>query len=280
MKRIILFSSLLAVLYAGALAWASGGVSGTNPTETGSATTPSSVTTASVDAGVLIIPSATNATYTSPTKKLCLNGTTCSDWIMSINNSGASYGVFLYSQSGPMYVSATTAEFSGNILSSGRNTASYFTTTGAPSPVSGSVPVTIGSRSVSFAAIWLGTAPANTTVSNYTLLSDGILDTYLQGVNNIYFVTTAGIAGQFDQTGNLAVLGKVSSTNGTSCTLNGGTPSTCTATVTAGAKCQCTNVGTSALIASGGCDVNLVSTTLTVTSATAATNVVNILCDK
>lgn len=68
--------------------------------------------------------------------------------------------------------------------------------------------------------------------------------------------------------------------NSTTCTLNGGTPSTCTATVTAGALCLCTNVGAVAGIAAGGCAVGLSGTTLTVTGAIAANNVVNILCDR
>lgn len=79
----------------------------------------------------------------------------------------------------------------------------------------------------------------------------------------------------------LIVTGKASVTsNATTCTLNGGSPSTCTATVTAGAVCQCTPVGTTAAIAAGGCAVSLSSTTLTATSANGLSNVVNILCDR
>lgn len=69
--------------------------------------------------------------------------------------------------------------------------------------------------------------------------------------------------------------------NSGTCTLNGASPSTCTVTnVTAGALCQCTNVGASAAIAANGCAVGLSSTTLTVTSANGATNVVNTQCDR
>lgn len=68
------------------------------------------------------------------------------------------------------------------------------------------------------------------------------------------------------------------STTKTTCTLGGQSPSTCTATVRAGSTCQCTNVGATAAIAANGCAVGLSSTTLTVTSANGATNVVNILC--
>lgn len=68
--------------------------------------------------------------------------------------------------------------------------------------------------------------------------------------------------------------------NSTTCTLNGGTPSTCTATVTASAKCVCTPVGATAVIAAGGCAVGLSGTTLTATSFATGANVVNIICDR
>ena len=64
-----------------------------------------------------------------------------------------------------------------------------------------------------------------------------------------------------------------------SCTLGGESPSVCPAqTVVAGTKCVCSNVGTSAAIAALGCAVSLSSTTLTITSANAATHVVNYHC--
>jgi hypothetical protein len=69
-----------------------------------------------------------------------------------------------------------------------------------------------------------------------------------------------------------------STTNATTCTLNGGSPSTCTATVFAGAVCTCSPVGATAAIAAAGCAVGLSGTTLTVTSANSATNVVNVHC--
>lgn len=60
------------------------------------------------------------------------------------------------------------------------------------------------------------------------------------------------------------------------CTLDGGTPSKCTATVAASAKCVATHVGTSAT--SDAVLVNLVTTTLTVTSSAGRTNAVNYVC--
>jgi hypothetical protein len=79
----------------------------------------------------------------------------------------------------------------------------------------------------------------------------------------------------------LKVLGPLTvagSTTKTTCTLNGASPSVCTATVTAGSQCNCSPVGATAAIAAGGCAVGLSGTTLTVTAANSASHVVNILC--
>lgn len=62
------------------------------------------------------------------------------------------------------------------------------------------------------------------------------------------------------------------------CTLNGATPSVCTATVAAGTTCQCSPVGGTSVIAAAGCSVALSSTTLTITSGAALTNDVNYTC--
>lgn len=62
------------------------------------------------------------------------------------------------------------------------------------------------------------------------------------------------------------------------CTLNGGTPSTCTATVNPATFCKCSPVGTTAVIAAAGCAVSLSSTTLTITSGATLTNDVNYNC--
>jgi hypothetical protein len=90
----------------------------------------------------------------------------------------------------------------------------------------------------------------------------------------------------FDQLGGFTSLDSVSApivhASGTlsagACTLNGGTPSTCTATTVAGYKCTCAPVGTTAAIALGGCAVSLSGSTLTVTGPNAATNDVNYHC--
>jgi hypothetical protein len=63
-----------------------------------------------------------------------------------------------------------------------------------------------------------------------------------------------------------------------SCTLDGASPSKCTATVTASTKCVCSPVGTTAAIAAGGCAASLSSTTVTLTSANGLTNDVNYHC--
>lgn len=63
------------------------------------------------------------------------------------------------------------------------------------------------------------------------------------------------------------------------CTLNGGSPSTCTATVRASSICVATPTGTTAG-AGIGLAVSLASTTLTVTGPNGNTQVVNIWCDR
>lgn len=78
--------------------------------------------------------------------------------------------------------------------------------------------------------------------------------------------------------GLLSFAGPVATTNANTCTLNGASPSVCTATVKASSICTCSNVGATAAIAANGCAVGLSGTTLTVTSANSASNVVNILC--
>jgi hypothetical protein len=90
---------------------------------------------------------------------------------------------------------------------------------------------------------------------------------YFAKAVNIDGATT--IAGQVDLT---------STKNSGSCTLDGASPSVCTATVFSGAKCTCSPVGATAAIAAAGCAVGLSGTTLTVTSANSATNVVNYAC--
>lgn len=67
---------------------------------------------------------------------------------------------------------------------------------------------------------------------------------------------------------------------GTTCTLNGASPSVCTAVVNTGAICNCNLIGTTAAVAAAGCATSLSGTTLTITSANALTNVVNINCDR
>lgn len=62
------------------------------------------------------------------------------------------------------------------------------------------------------------------------------------------------------------------------CTLDGGSPSQCDATVTAGSVCTCSIVGATAAKAAGGCAVGVTSTTLTATSANSLGDVVNYNC--
>lgn len=87
-------------------------------------------------------------------------------------------------------------------------------------------------------------------------------------------------AGQVYVANDLTVAGSLrqGTTAVTTCTLNGGSPSTCTATVKASSICKCSPVGTTAAIAAGGCAVSLSATTLTVTGPNAGNWVVNLEC--
>ena len=92
-------------------------------------------------------------------------------------------------------------------------------------------------------------------------------------------ITSAvGPTGPTGATGATGATGPAGTGNVNKCTLNGGTPSTCTATVAAGSFCRCTIVGDTAVLAALGCAVTLSSTTLTITSGVGATNDVNYQC--
>lgn len=115
--------------------------------------------------------------------------------------------------------------------------------------------------------------------SGSTVLNADTGQSVKHAINNAVITTTSstGLA----VTGVISATGKASITaNSGTCTLNGGTPATCTVTVTAGAVCLCSDVGTTAAVAAGGCSVSLSGTTLTVTGAVAANNNVNVLCDR
>jgi len=86
-------------------------------------------------------------------------------------------------------------------------------------------------------------------------------------------ITTAGCAPVF-----AGAVSITSTATSGSCTLNGASPSVCTATVTAATDCVCASVGATAVIAAQGCAVGLAATTLTITSANGATNAVNYHC--
>lgn len=103
-----------------------------------------------------------------------------------------------------------------------------------------------------------------------------------------FFINHNNVLEQYGTDGSTIVLGIeggtgaisnfASTKNRGTCTLNGGTPSTCTATVNASAKCLCSPVGATAIIAAGGCGVGVASTTLTITGPATATNDVNYHC--
>lgn len=81
--------------------------------------------------------------------------------------------------------------------------------------------------------------------------------------------------GQFQLTGGADKF--LASAQSATCTLDGASPSKCTATVSASARCVCSVIGTGAPPA---CGVNLVTTTLTAYSANGLTSNVNIWCDR
>lgn len=81
-----------------------------------------------------------------------------------------------------------------------------------------------------------------------------------------------------DATGTVVLNKSNATTISGTCTLDGASPSVCTATVTAGTFCVCSPVGTSAAIAGNGCAVSLSSTTLTVTGPNAGNYAVNYHC--
>lgn len=97
------------------------------------------------------------------------------------------------------------------------------------------------------------------------------------GLSSLKWSEIHGAVGTF--TGNVTVadLTGDASVRGT-CTLDGASPSKCTATVTAAAICVCTGVGTTAAVAAAGCAASLSGTTLTLTSANGLSHNVNYHC--
>jgi hypothetical protein len=103
---------------------------------------------------------------------------------------------------------------------------------------------------------------------------------YTPGTATTNIRADGNVVATFDSSGT-AFTTKIAPTgNSGTCTLNGATPSVCTATVTAAAKCNCSPVGTTAVIAAGGCAVSVSSTTLTITSLASGSHDVNYWCDK
>ncbi len=86
-----------------------------------------------------------------------------------------------------------------------------------------------------------------------------------------------GGTGSFWSGENLRIKGTSSVTR---CTLNGGSPSTCSVTVLAGAECVCSPVGITAATAAGGCAVspNDGGVTPVLTSLNGSTGVVKAIC--
>lgn len=107
------------------------------------------------------------------------------------------------------------------------------------------------------------------TLALYTSLQDA-------GVNNATVTGNSTIAGTLGVTGTITATGglTVPTTVGGTCTLDGASPSVCTATVLSGSTCVVSNTGT----ATNGVKGAVASTTLTVTGPNGATDVVAYLC--
>ncbi len=234
---------VIAMLLTGGNGVGSGGLNGFQPASVdGTNTNPASVTTAFVDAGTIhaqvVIVDIFLDAGNVSTGKLWFPGG--SNGIATVSVSGSS-GMNLATNGKNLNLSATT----GNLSLTGGGT---FNSAGAGA---GGCLFCSGTGAVQFT----GDTHANRS-------------------------TSAGIFGYCTTDGALYVGNGVVAKDmfSTTCTLNAGSPSTCTATVPAAGTCTCSDVGTSAVIAANGCDVSLSGTTLTVTSANAAGNVVNIHC--
>lgn len=89
---------------------------------------------------------------------------------------------------------------------------------------------------------------------------------------------SVGNTSQFRVDSNGAIVRERDAAPTGSCVLNGGSPSTCTATVADNSVCVCSIVGTTATAAGHGCAVSRSGTTLTITSDNSQTHTVNWLC--
>jgi hypothetical protein len=166
----------------------------------------------------------------------------------------------------------------GTISSDGASIAVYFQSKGAAPGLSGTSPTFIGSRSSDLGAVWLGLSQANISSGNFTIGGDSGGNTYFNTSATMYFSLNLGFQSTFDGTKFSAPVFHATDTKGAgSCTLNGGTPATCTATVTAGATCVCGAKGTTAASAIPAA-ASLSSTTLTCTAANGANTDVNYIC--
>lgn len=136
--------------------------------------------------------------------------------------------------------------------------------------------------------LYAGSAIADTDLANKVCLS-GIgktvafmrSDDVAAGTDAFEFRDNTAATGvqlaTIDGTGNLFLNASATRSKGT-CTLNGASPSTCTATVAANSICTCSLRGATAAIAAKGCATGLAATTLTITSANAATDVATYHC--
>lgn len=180
-------------------------------------------------------------------------------------------------------VAGTTSGWNGNALllgggSNGQATVAANATSGVVLTTGGGKTLTL-SNSTGNAVITGGFTTSGTGAGG-VLFGSSTGTIQLTGDTHANRSTSAGVLG-YCTTDNAYYIGNGTAAKdlfSTTCTLNAGSPAQCTATVPANATCTCSDVGTTAVIAANGCDVSLSGTTLTVTSANAAGNVVNIIC--
>lgn len=200
-------------------------------------------------------------------------GAVCVNDVFAINQGGAVATAHMYT------VIATNQSSQWNIYAAGIGSEEYVMNTGLPSTA-----VAVGG---------VGYATATSAISNSNLQDQvflraiGKLTTFASSL-----ASAAGTAGwkfmaaaagtkvdvfTIDTVGNFFLNAAATRSKG-ECTLDGASPSKCTATVAAGSECTCSPVGTTAVIAAGGCAVSISSTTATFTSANGLTNNVSYHC--
>jgi hypothetical protein len=171
------------------------------------------------------------------------------------------------------YVSTEAQTFAGDKTFSGQvNAAGISNSTGSylsSATTAGST--LLSARTAASTSAVSASSEVGTTV---TLDANDLVLGVLAGAS---YVATVDKEGDMVITGNL----DLPATGSGSCTLNGASPSVCTATIVIGQRCTCSPVGTTAAIAGNGCAVDEAAstdTTLTITGPNSAAYAVVYSC--